>query len=227
MLSICLWEQRESNPRPSACKADALNQLSYAPLFSFLFANYCVKLHSYDSHVTKYTPVFSFVFLVLDKNKLRNVSYLSFANYCVKLHSCDSHVTKYAPVFSFVFLVLDKNKLRNVSYQKNSSLLGLQMYAIFFILQKKSDIVCQIPSYFRYKLLPFHTAEYICLAGSSDHNQIIKFRSIHDISPHLLIFEMSEKSEQPAAAAGAHRALHTGIRKPFHQPDLPDRDDRA
>ena len=26
------WEQRESNPRPSACKADALNQLSYAPL---------------------------------------------------------------------------------------------------------------------------------------------------------------------------------------------------
>ena len=95
MLSICLWEQRESNPRPSACKADALNQLSYAPFFSFLFANYCVKLHS-----------------------------------------CDSHVTKYAPVFSFVFLVLDKNKLRNVSYQKNSSLLGLQMYAIFFILQK-------------------------------------------------------------------------------------------
>ena len=29
-----LWEQRESNPRPSACKADALNQLSYAP-FNF------------------------------------------------------------------------------------------------------------------------------------------------------------------------------------------------
>ena len=26
------WEQRESNPRPSACKADALNQLSYAPV---------------------------------------------------------------------------------------------------------------------------------------------------------------------------------------------------
>ena len=36
------WEQRESNPRPSACKADALNQLSYAPFrnvmnfFSFI-----------------------------------------------------------------------------------------------------------------------------------------------------------------------------------------------
>ncbi len=35
------WEQRESNPRPSACKADALNQLSYAP-FSFLFGGYFV-----------------------------------------------------------------------------------------------------------------------------------------------------------------------------------------
>ena len=30
-----LWEQRESNPRPSACKADALNQLSYAPFSCF------------------------------------------------------------------------------------------------------------------------------------------------------------------------------------------------
>ena len=81
MLSICLWEQRESNPRPSACKADALNQLSYAPIFSFLFANYCVKLHSGDSHVAKYAPVFSFVFLVLDKNKLRNVYFSSLLKY--------------------------------------------------------------------------------------------------------------------------------------------------
>ena len=31
ILSGLLWEQRDSNPRPSACKADALNQLSYAP----------------------------------------------------------------------------------------------------------------------------------------------------------------------------------------------------
>ena len=30
---ILKWEQRDSNPRPSACKADALNQLSYAPFF--------------------------------------------------------------------------------------------------------------------------------------------------------------------------------------------------
>ena len=42
---LCLWwEQRESNPRPSACKADALNQLSYAPFFSFLFGDNCVRL---------------------------------------------------------------------------------------------------------------------------------------------------------------------------------------
>ncbi len=26
-----LWAQKDSNLRPSACKADALNQLSYAP----------------------------------------------------------------------------------------------------------------------------------------------------------------------------------------------------
>ena len=45
MLPICLsighwWEQRESNPRPSACKADALNQLSYAPdYWNYLLTN--------------------------------------------------------------------------------------------------------------------------------------------------------------------------------------------
>ena len=33
---LFLWEQRESNPRPSACKADALNQLSYAPKHIFI-----------------------------------------------------------------------------------------------------------------------------------------------------------------------------------------------
>ena len=41
------WEQRESNPRPSACKADALNQLSYAPV-SFLFADNCVRLRIFS-----------------------------------------------------------------------------------------------------------------------------------------------------------------------------------
>ena len=28
LLNSFLWELRDSNPRPSACKADALNQLS-------------------------------------------------------------------------------------------------------------------------------------------------------------------------------------------------------
>ena len=30
-----LWAQTDSNRRPSACKADALNQLSYAPGITF------------------------------------------------------------------------------------------------------------------------------------------------------------------------------------------------
>ena len=47
------WEQRESNPRPSACKADALNQLSYAPFFSFLFGDYCVGLRIVGQSFTK------------------------------------------------------------------------------------------------------------------------------------------------------------------------------
>ena len=48
------WEQRESNPRPSACKADALNQLSYAPV-SFLLSDCCVGLRSSVSHYRKVT----------------------------------------------------------------------------------------------------------------------------------------------------------------------------
>ncbi len=31
--TFVLWEHTGSNRGPSACKADALNQLSYAPLF--------------------------------------------------------------------------------------------------------------------------------------------------------------------------------------------------
>ncbi len=31
-LEITLWEHTGSNRGPSACKADALNQLSYAPI---------------------------------------------------------------------------------------------------------------------------------------------------------------------------------------------------
>ena len=32
-MKPCVWAQKDSNLRPSACKADALNQLSYAPFF--------------------------------------------------------------------------------------------------------------------------------------------------------------------------------------------------
>ncbi len=31
-----MWRRRDSNPGPSACKADALNQLSYASIFTRL-----------------------------------------------------------------------------------------------------------------------------------------------------------------------------------------------
>ena len=31
VASFCLWEYKDSNLGPSACKADALNQLSYTP----------------------------------------------------------------------------------------------------------------------------------------------------------------------------------------------------
>ncbi len=30
-MTFCLWEYTGSNRGPSACKADALNQLSYTP----------------------------------------------------------------------------------------------------------------------------------------------------------------------------------------------------
>ena len=30
-----MWAQTDSNRRPSACKADALNQLSYAPVLRY------------------------------------------------------------------------------------------------------------------------------------------------------------------------------------------------
>ena len=38
VMSPYLWEHTGSNRGPSACKADALNQLSYAPFFLFRMA---------------------------------------------------------------------------------------------------------------------------------------------------------------------------------------------
>ena len=35
VTSFSVWEHRDSNPGPSACKADALNQLSYTPNLMF------------------------------------------------------------------------------------------------------------------------------------------------------------------------------------------------
>ena len=81
------WEQRESNPRPSACKADALNQLSYAPV-SFLFADYCVRLRIFSRSLpqgnsllqslsslfsTKINFNFLATYLVLKQDKRRNI----------------------------------------------------------------------------------------------------------------------------------------------------------
>ena len=68
------WEQRESNPRPSACKADALNQLSYAP-FSCFFCPITASDFSLQSVTTiRLLPPSSFVFLVLEQNKRRKYS---------------------------------------------------------------------------------------------------------------------------------------------------------
>ena len=60
VLRCFWWEQRESNPRPSACKADALNQLSYAPKLI------CIPTWSlFPNRECKYMTIFPF-----DKNNL-------------------------------------------------------------------------------------------------------------------------------------------------------------
>ena len=63
-----LWEQRESNPRPSACKADALNQLPFrlfCPITALDFSPQSVTTE-------RLLPLSSFVRLVLEQNKLRS-----------------------------------------------------------------------------------------------------------------------------------------------------------
>ncbi len=66
-----MWEQRESNPRPSACKADALNQLSYAPDTRFFFAITASDFTFSLLTTGRLLRRSAFVFLVLTKNKLR------------------------------------------------------------------------------------------------------------------------------------------------------------
>ena len=51
------WEQRESNPRPSACKADALNQLSYAPKHPVFKSG--MQRYYYFSNLQTFCDVFS------------------------------------------------------------------------------------------------------------------------------------------------------------------------
>ena len=72
------WEQRESNPRPSACKADALNQLSYAPFFCFFWLITASDFVSSLLTTSRLLRRSSLVFLVLNQNKLQN-SFVSFS----------------------------------------------------------------------------------------------------------------------------------------------------
>ena len=62
--AFLLWDQRDSNPRPSACKADALNQLSYDP-----FCNSIANIHSIFKSQNKIQIIFK-LFFVLSSNYL-------------------------------------------------------------------------------------------------------------------------------------------------------------
>ena len=72
-----------------------------------------------------------------------------FGNNCIILRSSVSHVLMYTPFLFLVFFILAQNKLRKVYFSlKELPLSGLQMYAIFSILQKI-----------------FHATEYTSLVG--------------------------------------------------------------
>ena len=48
-MRLSLWEHTGSNRGPSACKADALNQLSYAPLFgSANISGFCLLQNLFE-----------------------------------------------------------------------------------------------------------------------------------------------------------------------------------
>ena len=70
--------------RPSACKADALNQLSYAPVFRFLSAIAALDFASSLLTTVRLLRRSSLVRLALTGNKLQNYSFLLGDN-CVKL----------------------------------------------------------------------------------------------------------------------------------------------
>jgi hypothetical protein len=54
-----LWEHTGSNRGPSACKADALNQLSYAPICIVPFAFGIAKIHAVFIPPNPFSNIFS------------------------------------------------------------------------------------------------------------------------------------------------------------------------
>ena len=152
MLSICLWEQRESNPRPSACKADALNQLSYAPIFQCaIMANCCVIcgiVTQSRNKVRSFTPN-------LDALHLAILPHFKFISPFIFSAIIASYFAHRSVMYSCTLLssssyslFLPKINFERFIFLKELPLLGLQMYAIFSILQKI-----------------FHATEYTSLVG--------------------------------------------------------------
>ena len=62
-MVFSLWEHRDSNPGPSACKADALNQLSYTPKFLLTSATRCFPIASAKIGEISVPPNFQRLFL--------------------------------------------------------------------------------------------------------------------------------------------------------------------
>ncbi len=62
-MVFSLWEHRDSNPGPSACKADALNQLSYTPEFLLTSATRCSPIASAKIGKISVPPNFQRLFL--------------------------------------------------------------------------------------------------------------------------------------------------------------------
>ena len=60
VTSFSVWEHRDSNPGPSACKADALNQLSYTPSWcNWKILIVCGNHFIFPNCECKYRAIFS------------------------------------------------------------------------------------------------------------------------------------------------------------------------
>ena len=113
VISLKWWEQRESNPRPSACKADALNQLSYAPV-SFLFADNCVRLRIFSRSLPQGNSLLQSL-SSLFSTKINFNFLASFARWLRWTAHLQSVTTiRLLPPSELVFLVLEQNKRRNI-----------------------------------------------------------------------------------------------------------------